>query len=421
MTENVDPILVVGGGGAGLIAAWKAASMGAHVLLLERNSKPAIKIFISGGGKCNVTHDGPVEDLGRAFQKTEYRFLRYALHTFTNDDVRALLSRSGVPTFVREDGRVFPVSLSAGDVVGALVENVRSSGGEIRTNARVTGILSGDGNVTGVSLDGNRLTSAHVILTTGGASYRKTGTTGDGISWGENLRHTIIPLRPALAPIRVMPPLPREWRGVAVRGGRLSLRAGGKDIGSWDGDMLFTHEGISGPAPLGLSRSAARALENGDVALHFDFFPCKDFTELDDLLNGIITAHRGQQIGSILCGILPDRMVPFFLGLVRVPPSTRAYVLTRESRRNIAGLLKSWNIGTVERIDLDRGEVTAGGIALGEIDPRTMESKIVRGLYVAGEILDIAGPIGGYNLQAAFSTGYVAGMSAAEAYRQSRG
>ena len=414
-------IIVIGGGGAGLIAAWKAASMGAPVLLLERNSKPGIKILISGGGKCNVTHDGPMDEIGKAFLKREERFLKHAFHSFTNDDIRRMLSESGVPTFVRPDGRVFPVSLTADDVVRALVDRVRTEGGEIRLNARVTGILSSDGTLGGVTVEGGEIASRHVIITTGGASYKKTGTTGDGISWGAGLSHTIVPLRPALAPLRVHPPLPSEWRGIAVRGGRLSLYSGGRQIDSWPGDILFTHEGISGPAALGLSRSAAVALEKGDVALRLDFFPAMEFTELDAELNRLIIAGRGKQIGSIVCGMLPDRIVPFLLAHIQVPPGTRGYVLTRDARRRIVGLLKSWEIGTVGCIDMDRGEVTAGGISLDEIVPQTMESRILRGLYVAGEVLDIAGPIGGYNLQAAFSTGFVAGMSAARSWLESNG
>jgi predicted Rossmann fold flavoprotein len=420
MPHQKEGIVVIGGGAAGLIAAWKAASLGAPVLLLERNSKPAIKVLISGGGKCNVTHDGSMDEMGKAFMRREERFLKYAFHSFTNDDIRSMLSESGVPTFVRPDGRVFPVSLKGGDVVGALIDSVRRNGGEIRLNARVDGILSSDGRVCGVTVEGGEIASRHVIIAAGGASYRKTGTTGDGVSWGTRLSHTIIPLRPALAPIRVHPPLPAEWRGIAIRGGRLSMYSGPRRIDSCPGDILFTHEGISGPAALGLSRSAAVALEKGEVTLRLDFFPGTEFSELDEELNRLITAARGKQIGSIVCGMLPDRIVPFLLGQIQVPAVTRGYVLTREARRRIVGLLKSWEIGRIGGIDIDRGEVTAGGISLDEIVPQTMESRKVRGLYAAGEVLDIAGPIGGYNLQAAFSTGFVAGASAARNWLESQ-
>jgi len=421
MPEENDSILVIGGGGAGLIAAWKASSMGAQVLLIERNNKPGIKLLISGGGKCNVTHNGSMEEMGKAFPKREQRFLKHAFHSFTNEDLRKMLSESGVPTFVRPDGRVFPVSLRGSDVLGALVGRLRACGAEIRLNVRVTGILSEGGAVRGVTTEKGTIASRHIILTTGGASYRKTGTTGDGILWGAALSHTIVPLRPALAPLNVDPPLPAEWRGIAVRGGRLSLYSFGRQIDSWPGDILFTHEGVSGPAALGLSRSAAAAMEKGDVLLHLDFFPGMEFTELDGELNGLILAGRGKQIDTVLCGMLPDRIVPFLLGLVRVLPSTRGYVLTRDARRRIVGILKSWEMGRISRIDMDRGEVTAGGISLDEIVPQTMASRNVIGLYAAGEVLDIAGPIGGYNLQAAFSTGFVAGTSAAKSWLESNG
>jgi predicted Rossmann fold flavoprotein len=421
MPDSAHRILVIGAGGAGLIAAWKAASMGAPVLLLERNDKPAIKILISGGGKCNVTHDGTMEEMGRAFLKHEERFLKHAFHSFTNDDIRRMLLESGVPTFVRPDGRVFPSSLRGGDVVRSLVDNVRSAGAEILLNARVTGILSDSGAVAGVTTGGTIIASRHVILTTGGVSYKKTGTTGDGAAWGAELSHTIIPLRPALAPLSIHPPLPAEWQGIAIRGGRLSLYSGGRQIDSWLGDILFTHEGISGPAALALSRRAALALEEGEVMLQLDFFPESEFTELDRQLNHLINANRGKQIDSIVCGMLPDRIVPHILETVQVPRSTRGYVLTRDARRRIVGLLKSWAIGRIAGIDIDRGEVTAGGISLDEVVPQTMESRNVRGLHIAGEVLDIAGPIGGYNLQAAFSTGFVAGMSAARNWLKSAG
>ena len=413
MSYPLEKILVIGGGGAGLIAAWKAASMGAPVVVFERNAKPAVKLLISGGGKCNITHDGSMEEMGKAFIRREERFLKFAFHTFTNRDVRNLLESCGVPTFVREDGRVFPLSLRAGDVVSALVGSLRSKGGEIRLNTRVTGIISGSGCVEGVTLGGGTIRSSHVIVTTGGASYRKTGTTGDGVSWGAKLSHTIVPLRAALAPLRVNPPLPADWRGVALRGGCLSLFSAGKQVDAWRGDILFTHEGISGPAALGLCRRAAQELEKAEVKLLFDFFPDIEFADLDTELNRLVNEGRARQIGSILCGLLPGRIVPHLLGSVHIPESTRGYVLTRSARRSIVGILKSWTIGALGAPDIDRGEVTAGGISLDEISPRTMASKKVRGLFVAGEVLDIAGPIGGYNLQAAFSTGYVAGMSAA--------
>jgi predicted Rossmann fold flavoprotein len=412
-----SPIIVIGAGGAGLIAAWRGAGKGAPVLLLERNGKAGIKILISGGGKCNVTHAGPMEEIRGAFLPREGRFLKAAFHSFTNEDLCELLRSRGVETAARENWRVFPVSNRAADVVGALEDLARSAGAEIRLRSRVTSIVAEGGSVRGVEVEGAFLPASQVILTTGGVSYRKTGTTGDGIAWARSLGHTIIPLRPALAPMRVS--LPRAWQGISLRGGRLDVYAGGKKIDSWTGDILCTHEGLSGPAALEVSRAAAAAMEEGEVTLRYDFFPERDFASLDEALNAMILANRNRRLATLLEEWLPHRMVPGLLGQVRVSPDTRGHVLAREERRAAVGLLKSWEIGRVLGVDIDRGEVTSGGVLLDEVDPRTMGSRVVRGLYVAGEILDVAGPVGGYNLQAAFSTGYAAGTAAAAARAES--
>jgi predicted Rossmann fold flavoprotein len=411
----MEPIIVIGAGGAGLIAAARAAECGAHVLLLERNSRPGIKLLISGGGKCNITHDGTMDHVRSAFHPREARFLKPAFHRFTNRDIRDRLERHGVPTLAREDGRVFPVSGHAKDVVAALTHPLRALGVEIRLATRVDGITADDRGVSGVRTAAGVVPARRVILATGGASYAKTGTTGDGIRWAASLGHSIVPVRPALAPIGIAPPLPGEWRGVAVRGGRLTVVAGGKHHASWTGDILFTHEGISGPAALGVSRDAAVQLESGPVDLVFDFFPDRDHAAIDADLNAVTRARGARTLDSVLDEWLPNRMVPWLLERAGVPGDVRGFALTRDQRRAVVGLLKQWRIGTVAAISLDRGEVSAGGVSLDEVDPHTMRSRKARGLYLCGEVLDIAGPVGGYNLQAAFSTGFVAGESAAVA------
>jgi hypothetical protein len=411
----MEPIIVIGAGGAGLLAAARAAESGARVVLLERNARPGVKLRISGGGKCNITHDGTMEHVRSAFLPREARFLKPSFHRCTNRDVRERLERQGVATMVRDDERVFPVSGHAQDVVDALVQPLHALGVEIRLSTKVEGIIADEGGVSGVRTSAGAISGRRIILATGGASYRKTGTTGDGFRWAAALGHTIVPIRPALAPIRVAPPLPPEWRGIAVRNGRLTVMMRGKHRASWAGDILITHEGISGPAALGVSRDAALALESGPVDVSFDFFPDRDHAALDtDLLE--LTRSRGARtVETVLDEWLPNRMVPRLLERAGVPSDIRGFALTREHRRAIVGILKQWTIGSVASIALDRGEVSAGGVSLDEVDPQTMRSRKVRGLYLCGEVLDIAGPVGGYNLQAAFSTGYVAGESAAEA------
>ncbi len=410
-----DPVAIIGGGAAGLLASWRSASLGASVLLAERNARVGIKLLISGGGKCNVTHSGSVEQLLDAFLPAERRFLKPSVFRFSNEDIMRLLAGEGVPCLARPDGRVFPERGLARDVVRAITEVVRRAGARMLPAVRVRDVRrTPDGFL--VAAESGNIAASKVILATGGVSYPKTGTTGDGIEWARQLGHSIVPLRPALAPIGVMPAVPAEWRGVAVRGGRLSVWANAKPSFSWEGDILFTHEGVSGPAALEVSRHAAVIPAASQPELRLDFFPEKDFAALDEELNVLIRDHPSRMIGSVLAMFVPGRLADPLLRSAGVDPEKRGHVLTREERRAATGLLKSWTIGIVSRIDVERGEVTAGGVALDEVDPRTMQSRICPGLYLCGEMLDIAGPVGGYNLQAAFSTGFVAGDSAGRAW-----
>lgn len=407
------PIVIIGAGGAGIIAAWKASLCGASVLLIERNGRTGTKILISGGGKCNITHAGSIDDVLRAFIPAEARFLKPAMHRFSNDDVVKLMHDKGISTETRENGRVFPMYGTAKDVMrvfNGLLENDRIS---VRLHTRVTGIQAVDGSVTGVVCDHGIIPARRVILATGGASYPKTGTTGDGYRWAASLGHTIVPLRAALSPIQVHPAIPRAWQGISLRGCRLAAAQNGNRIAVWDGDVLFSHEGLTGPCALEISRAAALAQEKAPVAIVADVFPDREFDELDQMLGRMVLEHRQRAIGTVLDALLPNRLVDAFLEAIGVDPQTRGHVLTREARRAIVHRLKEWPLGRVAHVPIERGEVTAGGIALNEVDPRSMRSRLIAGLYVCGEVLDIAGPIGGYNLQAAFSTGYIAGETAA--------
>ncbi len=408
-----DRIVVIGAGGGGILAAWSAARHGAHVLLLERNQRPGIKILISGGGKCNVTHAGTVEELLQAFVPRERRFLKPSFFAFSNDDIQKMLEVEGVNTLARMNGRVFPTEGTSRDIMRAFVSILDREGVNLKTSCPVNRLLVANDAIRGVIVGRTTIAATQVVLATGGVSYPKTGTTGDGYRWAEEAGHTIVPLRPALAPIGIEPPLPPEWRGVALRDGCLSAVQNNRTIASWAGDILFSHEGVTGPAALEVSRSAALALERGPVEITFDFFPGRDFASVEQDLLERIRSHSGRTLETLLDSWMPNRIVPWMLQSIGVDPQTRGYVLQREQRKAIVGLLKAWRIGRAGTIALARGEVTAGGVSLGEVDPKTMESRIVKGLYLCGEVLDIAGPVGGYNLQAAFSTGYVAGKSAA--------
>lgn len=413
MSAGKHCIVVIGAGGAGLIAAWRAARLGATVRLFEKNNRIGIKLLISGGGKCNITHAGSMEEVRSAFVQREARFLKPSFFRFTNDDIIGMVEDEGVKTYPRDNGRVFPVSGKAADVVDALKSHLVRAGVEIHCGATVEELTGDDDGLTGVTVNRKYIPASHIIVATGGVSYPKTGTTGDGFRWARALGHTIVPLRPALAPIGVEPLLPADWRGIAVRGGTLSVFCGSRKVFEWNDDMLFTHEGLSGPAVLEVSRIAGEHVEREPVFLHLDFVPGKEFQELDEELLELVSTNRAKRVGTLLEEWIPNRMIPYLLRHINLPAETRGFTLTRDQRRAVVGLLKAWNMGRVAHIDIKRGEVTAGGVSLDEVDPHTMRSRIVKGLYLCGEILDIAGPVGGYNLQAAFSTGYVAGESAA--------
>lgn len=416
-TYNKNPVVVIGGGASGMIAAWRSASLGVPTMLLEKNKKLGIKILISGGGKCNITHDGSVDDILKSFQKNEALFLKPSLYKFSNRSIIKLLEERGVETYTRDDGKVFPISNTASDVVGALESHMQNAGVEIRTECSVQEIIFENNSVTGVKLNNEIIHSFNVILATGGVSYPQTGTTGDGFRFVEKTGHTIVPLRPALAPIKLSNKFPYGWGGVAIRDAELICLVNNRKTHSERGDFLFTHVGISGPAVLELSKYVPMDLTNNKVELKLDTQPDKDATILDSEIQQLFNLHPNKQIGTVAGLFLPNRLVNYFLTTINIDPEKPCRKLTKEERKQLVILVKQMFIGTIDSIDITKGEVSAGGISLKEVDPKTMKSRLVKGLYFSGEVLDIAGRIGGYNLQAAYSTGFTAGESAAINYK----
>jgi predicted Rossmann fold flavoprotein len=420
----MNRVVVVGGGAAGLIAAWRSASLGVETVLLEKMGRLGTKILISGGGKCNVTHAGPIEQVRAAFRPNEAGFLKGPFHRFTNDDFTGLLESEGMRLAAREDGRIFPVPPGdAKDVVAALEAVVRRAGVRIRLGAGVSGLVVDGGVVRGVLLaDGSLMEAARVVLATGGSSYPATGCTGDGWRWVTGLGHTVRPLVAALAPMYLVesPGWSPQWSGVALRGVVLRARrvAEGGGVGKermrWRGDLLFTHKGVSGPTALGVSREVAEALpelSTAEVDLLPDLAPAALSARLVEW--GRLFPRR--LVSGFLEDLVPERLVAALLTAAGVGAEVRGAHLTAKERNRLVAVLKGWSLGQVRAVPLERGEVVAGGVDLSEVDARTMESRKVAGLHLCGEVLDIAGPVGGYNLQAAWSTGFVAGESAASA------
>lgn len=400
----------------------QAADCGASVLLLEKTDRLGTKILISGGGKCNVTHAGPMEKLRGAFRQNEALFLKPSFYRYSNQDFVKLLQSTGLVTAARDDGRIFPREPGdAKDVVAALEGAVRRRRVEIRTNAAVTGIHSIAPSCFELTLaDDAPIQASQVVVAVGGSSYPATGTTGDGWKWMEALGHTVVAPRAALAPIYLRDARP-DWSGVALRDVELRARTApqGKIYARWRGDLLFTHKGISGPCALGISRevavqmakSAGREAGILDVDTRVDLA----FETLVAQMRTEAQKNPRQSLATLVAETIPARLVEALLAQIDLDGAAKLGQLSQKSLTAVVRQLKEWNLGEVRGVPLERGEVVAGGVSLDEVDSKTMASKLIPGLYLCGEILDIAGPVGGYNLQAAWSTGYVAGESAANA------
>lgn len=405
-------VLVIGGGAAGLIAAWRASGLGHQVTMLEANGHLGVKIRISGGGKCNLTHEGTVPELLAAFPKKQARFLRPALYAFSNADLLSVLLRSGLQTYVRENGRVFPVDRpgSAGQVVAALEDLARQAGVAVRTGCRVVGLRGALPRLESVQLsDGTSVGADEFILATGGASYPETGTRGEVLTWLRELGVPVDPWFPALAPIPLKQPHPK-WEGVALRGGTLWLSAerAGKRSAHFQGDVLFTKTGLSGPAALELSGPVEQSRRGGGAWLAYG---CTGETAeaMDTRLQEEARHNPHLAARTWLQQWLPERLCIPSLESIGLLPDQRFKDLSRSGRRGMVDLVLSFPLGEPGPVPLTKGEVCSGGVRLEAVDPHRMAVKGWDNLRVCGELLDVDGPVGGYNLQAAFSTGYVAG------------
>ncbi|MFO7803277.1 MAG: NAD(P)/FAD-dependent oxidoreductase [Desulfovermiculus sp.] len=413
------PIIVIGGGPAGLMAAGQAAGLGAKVVLLEKMPKPALKLGLTGKGRCNLTNTAPVQEFIQAFGP-QGRFLYPAFSRFLSNQLREFLDGLGVSTQVERGGRVFPVSEDAPLVARTLVNWARSLGVDIRVKTWVTDIEMDEGRVVGARTqkkgEGESFVAAKsVILATGGASYPGTGSTGDGYELARRLGHAVQPISPALVPLEVAEvQTVGQMQGLSLRNVRVWTKSKGKVLGSGFGEMLFTHFGLSGPVILSLSQEVVRAWEAGnEVTVHIDLKPALDDQKLDARLVRDFRDRGRQQLKTVLKGLLPAGMIPVCLERTGLPGDKIASQISARERQVLRIWLKDVSFTVSGHRSFAEAIVTAGGVSTKEIDPRSMQSKLIKGLYLAGEILDLAGTTGGYNLQAAFSTGWLAGHSAA--------
>jgi predicted Rossmann fold flavoprotein len=408
---SVWDVIVVGAGAAGLVAAIRAAELGKRVLLLEKNRKPGVKILMSGGTRCNLTHATDNRGIVSAFGPPG-RFLHSALAAFSVQDTIDFFAAEGVATKVEATGKVFPVSDKAVDVLEALMRRFRRSGAVLALEEPVRDIEPSSPGFR-VTTPHRALTAHHLLLTTGGQSYPGSGTTGDGYAWTARLGHTIVPPRPALTPITVTADWVADLRGITLPDVGLRIRDANKMLHSGRGSLLFAHFGLSGPVVLDASRVVSGHPRPTELILELDLLPAIALQALGEYLRNESTAAGKKQLAVVLSTHLPRRLCDHLLALVALPVDRRAAALPREDRTRLAILIKQLRIPVKGTLGFAKAEVTAGGVALDEVDSRTLQSKLLPGLFLAGELLDLDGPIGGYNFQAAWSTGWLAGQSAA--------
>lgn len=407
-------VIVIGGGPAGMMAAGQAAKAGARVTLLEKNNRLGKKLAITGKGRGNVTNAAEIEDMIQQYPGNG-TFLYGPLYRFTNDHLRQFLLELGVPTVVERGGRVFPISQKAQDVVEALERFLHKYGVKVQLGKQVTKLLTTDaGQIQGVVCGEEVIAAEAVIIATGGASYPATGATGDGYRLAEAVSHTIVPPRPALVPLETEESWVRELTGVSLKNVSAKLTVNNRVVAEEFGEMLFTHYGVSGPIILTLSREAVNALlKKQKPQLHLNLKPALTREKLDARLLRDFDKNIRKQFKNSLNDLLPQRLIETIIMLSGIEPDLPVNQITKAQREALLTTLTDLTLQIKSMRSLREAIVTAGGVTVKEVHPTTLASKLVGGLYFAGEVIDIDGNTGGYNLQAAFSTGFVAGLSAA--------
>ena len=406
----MDKIVVVGAGPAGMMAAIKAAENGASVVLLEKMKRAGKKMLITGKGRCNITNAAEVPELIKNIPGNG-KFLNSCIRAFDNEDVQYFFNGIEVPTKVERGGRVFPVSDKAADVVDAMVLQLHELGVKLYTDVKVSDILVQDNKAVGVKTDdGQKFEAEAVILATGGSSYPGTGSTGDGYKMADKIGHKVVTPLPALVPLELEEEWVKDLQGLSLKNVRVTLFADEKRITDMFGEMLFTHFGVSGPIILSLSRKTAQLLEEGSfVELMIDLKPALSFEQLDARVLRDFEKYQRKEMKNALKDLLPGRLIPPILDGAYIEPDRMVNSITKEERHRLVNVLKGLLVTVTKTRPIAEAIVTAGGVDVKEINPKTMESKLIKNLYFAGEVVDVDAYTGGYNLQAAFSMGAAAG------------
>lgn len=404
-------VAVIGGGPAGLMAACRACELKARVVLIEKNERPGIKLSITGGGRCNITNY--IENYKDLAANYNYggRFLFSAFNKFGVKEVVDFFENNGLKIKIEKNNQVFPVSDRAQDVIKILTDKIKKRNGKILTGETVKDIVVSSDRIEKIILaSGREVIADNYIVATGGKSYPLTGSTGEAYKWLKEMGHNIISPRPSLAPIVMREKYIKDLEGSSLDNIRLCLYQDGKKIICLAGDMIFTSNGISGPAGLNLSRYIDMSAGNFKVGI--DFFPKLTLVELDANLQKIFAEHGKKSLKKCLTDLVSQKLASTIINSLKLDGEKTAATIGRAERLEISGLLKDWRFSVAALGNYDKAMITAGGLDLKEVDPKTMRSKKVSNLFIAGELLDLDGPTGGYNLQICWSTGYVAGESA---------
>jgi predicted Rossmann fold flavoprotein len=413
--QAMKKIIVIGAGPAGLMSAGMAAGQGARVTLLEKKEKVGSKLRITGKGRCNITTDVDQDSLIKGIPGNG-RFLYSALHEFSNADLVQFFNQRGLKTKVERGNRVFPESDRAQDVVDLLFNYARDNGVNIQTSNSVQGLRIVDGKISGVESSRGFIGAEAVIIATGGLSYPGTGSTGDGYRWAQDCGHSLVEPRPGLVPLVTEESWIKELQGLSLKNvAATAYTDADKKINTDFGELLFTHFGLSGPIILSMSRDIGEYIyrHQQQVKLKIDLKPALSEEKLDERLLRDFEKYSRKLFRNVVNDLLPQKMIPVFISLTGIDPDKPCHQISRGERLKIVKLLKNFTVTIHGTRPIAEAIVTAGGINVKEVNPKTMESKLVKGLFFAGEVLDVDGYTGGYNLQAAFSTGYVAGQNAA--------
>ena len=405
-------VIVVGGGAAGMMAAVFAARNGQNVQLLEKNEKLGKKLFITGKGRCNITNAADIEDLFTAVISNP-KFLYSGFYSFTNQQVIDFFEELGVKTKIERGERVFPVSDHSSDVIAAFSRELKSLGVSVSLHTEVKELLCEQDKVCGVLLtNGKKMKADAVIVATGGISYPSTGSTGDGYRFAKETGHRVTELLPSLVPMEVRQWYAKELQGLSLRNIEIRITDGKKKLYEEFGEMLFTHYGVTGPVILSASSVVGKTLRKKELTLHIDLKPALSEEQLDKRILREFDANHNKQYKNSIDSLFPAKLKPVMIELSEIEPEKKVNEITKEERQRLVHLIKDFTMTLTGLRSYNEAIITKGGVSVKEIDPGTMESKKMKGLYFAGEVLDLDAVTGGYNLQIAWSTGYLAGINA---------